>query len=318
MTDYASGHLMTFDTGVAATTSGIDSSYVDFAYDISYGYSSRCILPVTQTAAWFHARFGNYNSGGSTYDASTIFGIVDDLGNWIVYIAKSGGTYHLFRNNGTVTDMGAVAMGGTPTIDIKLVIDATNGVIEYYVASSLIYSFYGDTVGTLTGRKISYARFYGANTINNQRAYISESLWGLGAAASTVGFRVFSKAVNAAGTHAGWTGAYTDVDETGAPDSQYNSASAPGARQTYNTPDLPASVSEYGIRAVLLQAYGTADAGIDFGFTSYIGATDYDNAAVGANTVPANYELCLPHNPATSANWTKTEVNALESGVISI
>lgn len=132
--------------------------------------------------------------------------------------------------------------------------------------------------------------------------------------------RIVGLVPTGAGNYAQWTPStgsnWQNVDETGPNgDTDYNSDSTPGHRDSFVMGDLPT-----GAASVLAVQYTLVARKDDAGTRQVapfvrISGTDYDGTTVSVTTTYDTYRELKETSPATSAAWTPSEVNGMEYGV---
>jgi hypothetical protein len=277
-------------------------------------------VSVNGGSTWYgHAHF-NFTNPYSTGDP--LLQAKDSAGNPWVAIRSNGGspTFGLYYNSGTVaapvwTQLGAnftIAQNTSPfsRLDLKIDIGAT-----------------GNHVATLYNREVQVAT--GAFTqalftnVRSMRGYAptggSSEWWEfiMTEGFSTVGARVGYSLPNGAGANAGWTGAYTDVNEAVNSDATVNSTVSAGLKSTYTMGDITVPAT-FAIRAVFQWIRGKNDgsspanikAVARSGGADYVGAANMPGITGAFNALPARYDT----DPATGLGWTQTTFNAAEFG----
>lgn len=135
---------------------------------------------------------------------------------------------------------------------------------------------------------------------------------------STVGWRLVTRYPNGNGTSGDWTGTYADVDEIVSSDVDFVNSSTNGQVEQF-TQTGPA-ISGYTIRAVGVYARakcgGSGPQNLQLSLRS--SGTDYFSASQALNTGYAAYGNIWDTNPATSAAWLSTAIDALQPGVKAI
>jgi hypothetical protein len=150
--------------------------------------------------------------------------------------------------------------------------------------------------------------FYSSTSFN---VYYSEIIV---ADEDTRSLALVTLAPNAAGTTQQWTGAFTDVNETGVNDATYNVTNVTLQDQQYNLIDLPAG--SFVVKNVMVSARANTSAGsvatqVALGVRS--GTTVSVGAAQTAGVTYATFTQFIgPNDPNTGAPWTTAAINALQ------
>lgn len=119
---------------------------------------------------------------------------------------------------------------------------------------------------------------------------------------------------NAAGANTGWTGAYTNVNETTPDeDATIDSTATPNAIQTYALDDLTRQGKIYSVKVYARAKATTVPETITFVVRT--SAANYFSAT--AQTITTNwatYSYEWFKNPSTGGDWSITDINNLEAG----
>lgn len=150
------------------------------------------------------------------------------------------------------------------------------------------------------------------STVNND-LYWSEIIvadW------NTIGSKVVTRIPDANGNYTTWTGAYTDIDDiSGGVD--VISSNNVGDRESWSLSNFPALAGGESIESVKMSVNAIRDAAGPQSLNMFNrqSTTDYDGSDKTLTTSNAGYNQVWDLNPATSAAWTITELNAAEWGV---
>lgn len=218
----------------------------------------------------------------------------------------------------TVSGVGSLAGNVQYVATIRIKMDNSAGEFKLYWNGVLVTAFAtGDTIftaaSTIDRIKIEQS---GANG-NIGTGYWSEFT------VDTIDNRDYRVAfVNPTGNGANtaWTGAFGDVDETGVDDTDSIASGTVNQVETYTMSDL-AGVTGMDVIAVCTHTRGrrgsTGPQNLQHAIR--LSGTDYFSSNVGQlGTAYAAQYNCWNTNPATSANWTQSEINGAEMGVKSI
>lgn len=111
------------------------------------------------------------------------------------------------------------------------------------------------------------------------------------------------------------TNNYTRVDETPPnSDTDYVETSTTGNKDTYAYGDLPSTTNTIHAIAINTVAKKTDAAARTFKNQTRLSGTDYEGAEVSLNTSYTNHQEVVELNPATTAAWTKSEIDGAEFG----
>jgi hypothetical protein len=119
------------------------------------------------------------------------------------------------------------------------------------------------------------------------------------------------------GANSGWTGAYTDIDETGYSDTDFISTTTVDAISTFNFGNVPTKYANYKVKAVAIgaRATGSGSAPTKVHGAIRTGGVNYDKAAeMGTPVTFAALNVIWQTNPGTGIAFTIAEVDAAEFG----
>lgn len=309
----------TTDTAIESTggRNGTGAMRTNFASTVSRTFA--------QTATWiigFAFNPSGYNSN---------FLQLKDNGTVQVNLfLNTDGTVSIQRNGSNVT-------GGTTSVSL------TTGVftfIEFKVtiassigASSCVLKFNGATVATVsTGQNLQSSGNASANVLQlmgstgggNGKFYFDDLYVfdSNGSANNDFGgdCRIETLYPNGAGNSTQWTPStgsnYANVDDTTPNgDTNYNSASGTGLKDTYTMTDLGSTPSS--IKGIQIVLTGRKD---DAGTKVVIpvirsGGADYDGTSANMGDAYSMFIDIRETDPATSTAWTASGINALEAGI---
>lgn len=222
-----------------------------------------------------------------------------------------------WQNSGTQF---AFTLGATTRFDFHFVIHDTTGTLTLYIngveKTSTTFAA-GDTLlrGESQATDISYGPT-GAASLNDN--FLSALMVH---DADTRPMHYVQRAIDGAGGETDWSGAYTNIDETGAVDTDLIQAGTNADKSTFTFAALPASLNS-----------GWAVVGLGVNARASTGATGPDNLQLAARHSATNgfsaskalgttflpYQHVFPLNPSTSLAWTFAEVDAAEVGVQAI
>ena len=209
-------------------------------------------------------------------------------------------------------------------IEVSATINDTTGTCVVRVDGTTVINFTGDTKNAGTNSTIDGVRFY-KDANNGVNEFIDDFylLDGTGSAPYNTFLgevRVYTTVPTGAGASTQWTpstGAnWAAVDELPYSATDYVFTATAGNRDTYVMSDIPTNVGTvFGVRTSAIAKR------TDVGTTSLrvvdrSGSTNYYSSATGLTTADGYAPGALRTvDPATSAAWTVSGVNALEAGV---
>lgn len=323
------------DIRMSLSTVGDDPDYVRGALDVDQAATLGDVLLQADTyttpaydngnAFWLH--FDTY--WNTTRDLNRVITIADSAGDLLygfyLNIISNGSiqfTFYTYTDAGAETAVGPVNLTNqavantTEAVDIK--IDPATDTVEFYRASTLELTLTsgGDSLDLnqrTAATQISCLCLQESIDSSLSQIILTES-------ESTIDWKVKTLNPNGAGANTDWTGAYTDVDESGLDISQYNRTSSAGT-QTYAYTDVQGAIQTgMEIAAVVPCALALAQTGATVpNITNVvrIGGVNYDLGAskdVEGNLAKLAYSTVNTVSPATAAKWTFAEVNAAEFG----
>lgn len=228
---------------------------------------------------------------------------------------SSTGLIVVEKNDGGYTTLGTSAAGAlvdttltTYDIYIKL---GNPGTITIYKNGSSVFS--DNTLNLTWSGVTAFDKVRFGNWNNDSAARYSEVIiadW------NTIGSKLVTKTVAAAGNYSAWTNTYTNVDEV-VPTADYILSATANQRFSATIGAFPALASGESIESVAVHSYAGRDAGGPQNINHFlrISATDYDGSdktlAVGLTGRSQFWQV----SPATSVAFTVAELNAAEIGV---
>lgn len=248
----------------------------------------------------------------------------------VILKMRTDGTLDLYRSGGALLASGpasAILEDVWYFIEIKAVISDT-GSCDVRVDNATVISFTGDTRNGGTGTAVDaialnktgsdpsgsitpnlyYDDLYGCDASGS----VNNDFLGMG--------RVQTLLPSGAGTDTDLTpnpGApnYDNVNDIPYSTVDYNYSTTPGDRDTYAMSDLSASTATVaGIQTVIIAQSTDASAQVKAALRS--GGSVYYDASVVLNATATDASIVVREtDPATSAAWTVSNVNALEAGV---
>jgi hypothetical protein len=330
--------LKHFDGFDAYDSTGMGLRYNDLSA-VSVGASGRnggnCLL-FSGTGSFVHRNYGG-SSATAVQGAALYWGSFFPDNAWMVFGEVSGALWHLelktdtaghlyVRHSGTgavlATSSKVLALSTFYYVEFKVTVHDTTGAFEVRVNSETWVS--GSGIDTRNGGAgiIDRARLGGfVNLSYNWRAddwYVCDGTTGLhNTFLGDVRCEVISP--SGAGAHTDWSpsaGAnYTTVDEKPAnSDTDYNSSSTAAQIDTFAFGDLAEATAD--IFAVQHYLFSRKD---DAGSRTIrpkirISGTDYSGANIAVTDTYKYDTEIVEQSPATSTDWTVSEVNGAEFG----
>jgi hypothetical protein len=233
--------------------------------------------------------------------------------NW----SSSGGTMSLEYWNGSAwaTAGSSFTINANTAVqhcDLNVVGNSASGSCQLLVAGTTRASATGVDLSAV--KSITKHRSYGIGSSTSAQALSQVVV----ADESTVGMRVLTRYPNGAGANSDWTGTYADVDELVYSDADFlNSATA---NQVSMFTQTGPTITGYSVRAVAVAARAHCGASgpqnlqlaLRSSGTNYFSSSKALSAGYSANI------NIWETNPATSAAWVNTAIDALQPGVKSI
>lgn len=203
-------------------------------------------------------------------------------------------------------------------IDFMVTVDASgNHTVAQAINGTLSYSVVCPTMAGLTNiAKVRVGAIHvnpGADPVAFSQLLMTQDI-------STIGAHVKTIRASGAGTNTGWTGAYTDVNEAVTNDATFNQATSSALKQSYAMADIavPSGYLIKGVRHCFRVRNDGANAPLNVQSLCRSAGTDYATgnlSGVGATYGPVSKRYAT--DPATSAAWTQSGVNAVELGFVS-
>lgn len=204
-------------------------------------------------------------------------------------------------------------------VEVTVKLGDTLGTVSAKVNGATVGTpFTGDTKNAGTKTVFDYVRFMGTNTAacTMDDIYVTNDATPLG------DIKVETLYPNGNGAASAWAGSdgnstdnYLLVDEVGTPDvGDYVSSSTAGQQDLYTMTDLAAGLGS--VRAVFVSAHSikTDSGSRQVKLLARGGATNASPARdLSTSFVGAGYGWMV--NPETGSPWTRSEVNALQTGV---
>lgn len=299
------------------SASHIDTDFARAGVDLNYGAPVFAAVDLGGiTEVWVHWRYGNTNGDDDNTD---FFQIMDASQQGIVrlYSNSDGSWYFQYYNGSTWVDIGStVRASANSTHDIHCKIDGSTGEFAWYQNGTEIASTTGDT--DHFSATISYLWWDTYDIF--AAAYMSEVI--CTDTENTVGMRLATIAPDGAGSNSDWTGAYTDIDESSVNDADFISSGTANEVSTYSMGNLSTAAAALSPVALVESSRALIGASGPQNLQHVVrtGGTDYNGSSVSGLTTSFKngFQTVWDVNPDTAAEWSTSEINALELGVESI
>jgi hypothetical protein len=311
-------------TLVYNTTSGrFDGSYArSCLLGNGPGTGARLVLPSSLTDVWIKFRAWQGANAGSVAitTPATFVGVATPAGMLLRvgaadFTAGNRGLMIQRNSAGTWSTLGTawtsdwpIGAGSVVDFALRVKVHASTGSIELYRNSLLICSYSGDTTFSS-----AIASVVGLSLLSTDNTTYGQAFSEVVVADEDArAFRLKRMTPDAAGANTAWTGAYTDVDDTGVNDADAISSATATQEVSFGT---DCSVSGTGVWKALLvvarAAKGTSGpATLEIGAKGAGSASYPSSNALTTAYVPVNAVMAT--NPATSAAWTNSDLNAVE------
>lgn len=289
--------------GISIISSGDGSSYIDIAGEADFWLAD--YLQQTSGSGAAATGLAFWNTAYST--TNPLFKITAVSGSSIPDLYYWNGSAHVQFDSGT-------AVNALSRWDIHVKVADTGGLFELYRNGVLDADF--TSVGADT-------KLTAATTINR----ISFGCIGVGttvwsgiiiADEDTRGITLVQRLPNGNGAQTAWTGAYTDVDETGYNDADFITSGVANDVETYTFADLPTEFANSPIAALIISGrmQGSAISPTGIQGVARIGSTNYaEDTERSLTTTFGPGQVIFAQNPDTASEWTAAAVNAAEFGV---
>jgi hypothetical protein len=221
-----------------------------------------------------------------------------------VRLYKYDGTTYTSLVNSTVTPFSGSLHNN---IDIQVSNYGSNGTINAFVNGQLACSYTGN-IAVLSQTTLDYAILECSNTL--YKYYLSEVIV---ADEDTRGMRLSTLIPNAAGDQNQWTGAYTDVDDYSPDDTNMLYTDSASQNVQLGLSDLSADLN-----AKIIDVHIHSRAAVSSGSSLDLKQGVKTNANIhlgSAHTLDVGWDICVDtfsQNPQTVAEWTVSDINALQ------
>lgn len=211
------------------------------------------------------------------------------------------------------TTAASVLNNAAGVLDFQIVRAASGGIFNVYLNGASIFTFTGNTN---TDSLIGQLRFKGlvgaSNEMNVSQIIIADE--------PTLGFKCVTLTPNANGANTAWTNDYTAIDEAVYDSADFIETNTVNAIETYGLSDIPAGLSTFNVKAVVVATRSSNDSGstiTDIQGAVRLAGVNYFSANMGLTKDGNEYSVqaVFNTNPATAAAWTQAEVNGAEAGL---
>lgn len=296
----------------------------DTSVSTSYPATNRVELPFTAASSFWAT--GRYMTTGWSGTAGNIFMEFADAGGVVRLVLRSdtgasgGQATKLSKRNaaGTLTDLvTGMTLCSTLDYDCRIDVHIVYGTsIDIYANGVSIGTYSGDprTDSATQLARVDYAGGMGfPQVVHWSELFVADE--------DTRLLRLLTCAPANSGTEQTWTGALVaNINETDTDDTS-NSTSFTEQRSNWSNCTLPAGSES--VRDVATcnrtRRHNAGGGPQNYRDTVYIGTTDYDSVS---DTTPGTSfgSACYGWggtSPATGSNWGRTEINSMQSGIIS-
>lgn len=313
-----------------STTTGFDATICRGSMQINNVTSNGTLtgtLSASATELWLAFYWAQTFTAGPYNAAGVLVQIQDATGKpFLRIIGPSAGavptfTFQKSTNGSTWTTVGSTFTGAQSTL-YRLAIHArinSSGLFEAYVDTNLLGSSSEDT----TVYAASAASFVFARNATigggNCSSFFSQVI---AADADCRGWKLKTIFPSGAGSNAGWTGLFSDINSDAVPaDTTINTTTATGVKQSYAVTDVGANqYSAYAVMAVVTSTRAEVASGGPQHIDHLIrrGSTDYLSSDLAPPTSFGPVLTVWATDPSTGAPWNLTSfTGAIEYGFAS-
>ncbi len=321
---FAAGEQEAFSAGtIAGTDTGVpaDSNFQTNSLRLQGGQTLTHNLSSAQTELWIHFRYAFETD--TTLADDEILTIEDSAtGDIFARLGSINSDLRMQYFNGatftTISTSGNLAANTTYTIDIRILLSDTVGVIEWFIDGVSQGIFNGDTIQTATATTIDRLVWRTYLHTGGSTQEVNYSEWIVTNSEATTGWRVATLLPTADGNDTAWTGTFADIDDVGTnDDANFITTDTNNNVQNHVMSDLRATAQNFDIMAVIVNhrsrrgATGIqqVQAHVRVNVTNYFGAT------INPGTAFVPLQEIWANSPDTASAWTVSEVNALQAGV---
>lgn len=268
------------------------------------------------TSAWLHFRTLDQQRSNPSIYCGLGLNSAGNVGLAVGVSNASNSRVALFKYDGTTVTQLAAETGNSLTwndqIDMQITSYGSSSTVNVYVNGALVITYSGSTA--ISGvSNLDCVIIGGLNNMHFSEFIVTDT-------ADTRAMSLVTLAPNAAGDSAGsWTNTYTSINPTSINDANAIYNNATGSDFQANLIDLPSgSFSVVGCKAIARAEVtaGATPTGFKLGVKS--GGTVNVDAGHTPGAAFAPFERLMTTNPVTSANWTTSDLNALQLDVQSM
>lgn len=254
----------------------------------------------------------------TTHTAGTraVIQLLDGGTSLFEILHSSGNLSARYWNGSTWSVLGTTAVSASILykLDVRVTMDNSSGVFNFYIDDSLVQSFSGDTIYTASTTLDEVLIRNGSATDTDATTFSALII----ADEETRDIVFQSLKPTGAGTNSGWTGAYTTVDESGIDDSDFITVSSAAQTSTFAMTNTNAAFATnyevVGLGVCARSSRGSSGVG-------YVKPAVYSNVTLGTGTsTPLDvtwgraYHI-FTQDPDTATTWTIGGIDAAELGV---
>ncbi len=273
------------------------------------------------TEAWIHAKIYQETQGTGDYiiikniAGTNAFRLkFESDGDWTLSVWSSGAWSDL----ATSAVNAPIVAGELFTLDLHINVANSGGEITAYVNEVSVVSYTGDTLAdTASFGRIEFNGF----TSGTEEMFISQVIV---ADEDTRAWVLMTHQATGAGATTDWpSGTYADIDEAGYDADDFISTPDVDDIDTFAAANVNAAFTNYTVKAVAVAMRGNIATDSPVGDVQAAvrwGGTDYFSADLSLPKDGSDHSVqhVFGVNPATSAAWDQTAVNAAEIGVKSV
>jgi len=279
----------------------------------------------TQTEGWISVRFGADVTASPDQDSISLEISDSSTGQVAFQIANTNGISRFqYFDGGNFITVGAtitLALDTIVPLTFHWIIADSGGTWEIYIAETLHASFTGDTLVTNVTSidQVKLLTMHHSGSSQSGRAYWSECIIGT---TKTIHMRLATLEVEADGASSDWTGTVANIDDFIINnDTDFISSTVAAETSTFDVSALSIVASNMVPLAVVIggRAANAVTGVQNMELVVRTNATDFGGGSVsGLGTTLGPFQEVFLQNPDTVADWTVSDITAIEIGVRSI
>lgn len=291
--------------GSVARTSDFSSTWVSESLQVNSGdfAYSRFFGPVSSGGIIFQ----KYALGGSGARTGTVFALCDGTDTDMIRLVGNGTTISLQYYNGSgYTTVGSGWTYLSTDDPVVITWDIPNGALAWRVAGVAIASASGLDLSAVNDIESIHFDKWNGGGLGDGTAY---SEW-IVTSGNPLTKRYYCKPPNAAGSNSGWTGAYTDIDETGINVADKITSASDNEVSTFKA--AARTFAGYEVDAFVFNSYARkSSTGPDQIIPMMrVGGTNYEvGAAIDLSLGYKAYRAVVAVDPSTAGAWGLTNAN---------